>query len=87
MPGVFGIRPAVVEYESGRKRHEIKRRGDNDMAIQKKSLVSTLKTAKKAKVASKPLAEVESGTNEKKPVRLMGKSFARRNGARFARIN
>jgi hypothetical protein len=57
------------------------------MAIQKKSLVSTLKTAKKAKVASKPLAEVESGTNEKKPVRVFGKTFGRRQGARFARIN
>ena len=56
------------------------------MGIQKKSLISTLKTAKKANVASAPLAEVEAGTNEKKPVRMLGKSFARRNAARFVRI-
>jgi hypothetical protein len=36
------------------------------MSIQKKSLISTLKTAKKANVASAPLAHVEAGTNEKK---------------------
>lgn len=56
------------------------------MGIQKKSLISTLKTAKKAKIASAPLAEVEAGTNEKKPVRMLSKSFARRAAARFVKM-
>ena len=35
------------------------------MSIQKKSLISTLKTTKKANVASTPLASVEGGKSEK----------------------
>jgi hypothetical protein len=60
------------------------------MSIQKKSLISTLKTAKKAKVASAPLAEVQSGKNEKRPVKVAGralsKTFGRSAGARMARF-
>jgi hypothetical protein len=56
------------------------------MSIQKKSLISTLKTAKKAKVASAPLAEVQSGKNEKRPVKALSKTFARSAGTKFARM-
>lgn len=58
------------------------------MAIQKKSLLKTLKTAKKAKVASAPIAKAEAGTNQKSPAmrfaRTTGKAMAR--AARFARF-
>jgi hypothetical protein len=48
------------------------------MSIQKKSLISTLKTAKKAKVASAPLTHAEvSGTDIK--VGMTNKAFARTN--------
>jgi hypothetical protein len=53
------------------------------MSIQKKSLISTLKTAKKANVASAPLTHVEGGTTEKQvgkalaKKKLMAKSFAK----------
>ena len=49
------------------------------MSIQKKSLVSTLKTIKKAKVASAPLAPVdtEATTDKKLSIRTV-KSYARK---------
>ena len=55
------------------------------MSIQKKSLISTLKTAKKANVASAPLTHVEAGTSEKQvgkalAVKKFGKSLARSMG-------
>ena len=47
------------------------------MSIQKKSLISTLKTTKKANAASAPLASVEGGKSEK--------AFAQKHkGAAFA---
>lgn len=49
------------------------------MSIQKKSLISTLKTAKKAKVASAPLAHVEAGSTE---VKLVKAQMAVRSGGR-----
>ena len=53
------------------------------MSIQKKSLISTLKTAKKANVASAPLTHVEGGTNEKK----LGRKFAKVElGRKFAKV-
>jgi hypothetical protein len=55
------------------------------MSIQKKSLISTLKTAKKAKVASAPLAEVQSGKNEKRPVKVMGKVLGKTMGKTFGK--
>jgi hypothetical protein len=55
------------------------------MSIQKKSLISTLKTAKKANVASAPLTHVEAGTSEKHvgkalAVKKFGKSLGRTMG-------
>jgi len=52
------------------------------MSIQKKSLISTLKTAKKANVASAPLTHVEAGTSEKQvgkalAVKKFGKSLGK----------
>jgi hypothetical protein len=60
------------------------------MTIQKKSLISTLKTAKKANVASAPLAHVEGGTAEKQVgkasgVKLMAKTYGKRLAARYAK--
>lgn len=60
------------------------------MTIQKKSLVSTLKTAKKANVASAPLGHVEGGTAEKQvgkamAKKLMAKSFARSYGKTYGK--
>lgn len=60
------------------------------MTIQKKSLISTLKTAKKANVASAPLTHVEGGTAEKQVgkasgTKLMAKRFARTMGRNFAK--
>ncbi|HET9402567.1 MAG TPA: hypothetical protein VFO34_16600 [Candidatus Acidoferrales bacterium] len=46
------------------------------MAIQKKSLIKTLKTAKKAKVAAAPIAKNEKGTSQKSPVMHYGKQYA-----------
>ena len=51
------------------------------MAIQKKSLLKTLKTAKKAKVAAAPITKSEAGTNQKSPVKLL----ARATGAMYTR--
>jgi len=51
------------------------------MSIQKKSLISTLKTAKKANVASAPLAHVEAGTTEPR----VGKHFSKTAGKLLAR--
>lgn len=51
------------------------------MAIQKKSLLKTLKTVKKAKVASAPISKSEAGTTQKSPVRLL----ARQTGAMYTR--
>lgn len=60
------------------------------MAIQKKSLLKTLKTAKKAKVASAPITKTEAGSNQKAPVKLMaratGKALARATGRSFVRF-
>jgi hypothetical protein len=59
------------------------------MTIQKKSLISTLKTAKKANVASAPLTHVEGGTSEKQLAKSMAKRnakfFAKRGAARYAK--
>jgi hypothetical protein len=59
------------------------------MTIQKKSLISTLKTAKKANVASAPLTHVEGGTAEKQVGKAMAKklarSFGRSMAARYAK--
>jgi hypothetical protein len=44
------------------------------MSIQKKSLISTLKTARKANVASAPLTHVESDTSEGKNAKVFAKS-------------
>ena len=43
------------------------------MSIQKKSLISTLKTAKKANVASAPLTHVESDTTQPKTEKMFAK--------------
>lgn len=53
------------------------------MAIQKKSLINTLKTAKKAKVAAAPIAKNEKGTSQKAPVMR----FSRQQYVRCASIN
>ena len=55
------------------------------MSIQKKSLISTLKTAKKANVASAPLTQVEGGTTEKQLGKRNAKFYGKRNAARLAR--
>jgi len=56
------------------------------MSIQKKSLISTLKTAKKANVASAPLAHVEGGTTEKQVGKALArKHYARTMGRQFAK--
>jgi len=59
------------------------------MSIQKKSLISALKTSKKAKIASAPVTEVESGKSQKNLIRLTkvsaGVKFAR--AARATRVN
>ena len=54
------------------------------MAIQKKSLISALKTAKTPKAAS-ATPEAVTGSNKKSPVRAFAKSMAR-NFVRFAKI-
>jgi len=57
------------------------------MSIQKKSLISTLKTAKKANVASAPLTHVESDTTEGKNAKVFAKKSARAlatKGVKFA---
>jgi hypothetical protein len=51
------------------------------MSIQKKSLISTLKTAKKANVASAPLTHVESDTTEGKNAKV----FAKHSGVKLGR--
>jgi hypothetical protein len=51
------------------------------MSIQKKSLISTLKTAKRANVASAPLTHVESDASEGKNAKV----FAKRNAKVFAK--
>lgn len=60
------------------------------MSIQKKSLISTLKTAKKANVASAPLTHVESDATEGKNAKVFAKSagakkFGRTMGRRMAK--
>jgi hypothetical protein len=57
------------------------------MSIQKKSLISTLKTAKKANVASATLTHVEGGSSEKQvgkklATKRMAKGYATRSMAR-----
>lgn len=47
------------------------------MTIQKKSLISTLKTAKKANVASAPLAHVEAGATEVRTRKMYAKHNAK----------
>jgi hypothetical protein len=57
------------------------------MSIQKKSLISTLKTAKKANVASAPLTHVEAGTSEKQvgKAHAAKRMYARATGTKFAK--
>ena len=60
------------------------------MSIQKKSLISTLKTAKKANVASAPLTHVESDTTEGKNAKVFAKhaglrKFGKTMGTRMAK--
>lgn len=60
------------------------------MSIQKKSLISTLKTAKKANVASAPLTHVEGGTSEKQvgkahATKRFAKAYAKTMGRQFAK--
>lgn len=57
------------------------------MSIQKKSLISTLKTTKKANAASAPLATVEAGTSEKAlGKKQYGQAFAKKvHGQAFAK--
>ena len=57
------------------------------MSIQKKSLISTLKTAKKANVASAPLAHVEGGTTEPRLSKTAGKMLAKSTAKQFAKSN
>jgi predicted transcriptional regulator len=57
------------------------------MSIQKKSLISTLKTAKKANVASAPLAHVEAGTTEPRLSKTAGKLLAKSTAKQFAKSN
>ena len=52
------------------------------MSIQKKSLMSTLKTVKKANVASAPLAHVEGGTTEPRLSKTAGKLLAKAAGTK-----
>lgn len=47
------------------------------MSIPKKSLISTLKTAKKANVASVPLAHIEAGTTEPRLSKHLSKTAGR----------
>jgi predicted transcriptional regulator len=54
------------------------------MSIQKKSLISTLKTAKKANVASAPLAHVEGGTTEPRLSKTTGKALSKVNAKLMA---
>jgi hypothetical protein len=56
------------------------------MSIQKKSLISTLKTAKKANVANAPLAHVEAGTTEVRTRKLLGKKTAKVFGKKTAKV-
>jgi len=59
------------------------------VSIQKKSLISTLKTTKKANVAGAPLTHVESdtteGTNAKVFAKSAAKSFAKSTAKAFAK--
>jgi hypothetical protein len=59
------------------------------MSIQKKSLISTLKTARKANVASAPLTHVESdtsaGKNAKVFAKTTGKYLAKSSAKTFAK--
>lgn len=56
------------------------------MSIQKKSLISTLKTAKKANVASAPLAHVEAGTTEARTAKVFAKSHGKVFGKKTAKV-
>jgi hypothetical protein len=55
------------------------------MSIEKKSLISTLKTAKKANVATTPLAHVEGSTTEPRLSKTAGKLLAKVNAKVFAK--
>ena len=55
------------------------------MSIQKKSLISTLKTAKKANVASAPLAHAEAASTEPRMSKTAGKMLAKVNAKVFAK--
>jgi len=62
------------------------------MAIQKKSLISALKTSKKAKIASAPVTEVECGKSQKNLMRFAKAAPATRMSrmarlVRFARVD
>ena len=72
----------------GQPETRLKEKGDPLMSIQKKSLISTLKTAKKANVASAPLTHVESDTTEGKNAKVFAKSSGAKKvyGQRFSRL-
>ncbi len=55
------------------------------MSIQKKSLISTLKTTKKANAASAPLTHVEGGRSEKQLAKAQGKTYAKAPAKRLAK--
>jgi hypothetical protein len=63
------------------------------MSIQKKSLISTLKTAKKANVASAPLAHADAGTADVKVgmskhfAKAAAKTLGKSAGKSFAKAN
>jgi hypothetical protein len=59
------------------------------MSIQKKSLLSTLKTAKKANIASSPLAEVGDATSSKsvKLAKVNNIRLAKVNNVKLAKVN
>ena len=58
------------------------------MSIQKKSLISTLKTTKKANAASTPLASVEGGKSEKQFAKKKGMAYGKRlHGQAYASAN
>jgi hypothetical protein len=57
------------------------------MSIPKKSLISTLKTAKKANVASAPLTHVDGGTTEPRLSKTAGKLLAKSTAKQFAKSN
>lgn len=66
---------------------EILEESERTMSIPKKSLISTLKAAKKAKVASAPLAQVETElvTDKKLARKLVKPTFSKKTRAVFSK--